>query len=226
MKNATTNTQSLSEKCQSLESENAALRHRVRWFEKQLFGQKSERRPVEAPDQVRLELGENTPERPSPEGEHQTVTYQRGTAKKQRPDDCVNEAGLRFNSDVPVEVIDTTPAELSGPDADQYEIIATKTVYRLAQRPASYVVLQYNRPVLKRKDQDKSEPCPAPANVLERSVADVSLLVGLLIDKFLYHLPLYRQHQRLQQAGITLSRATLTNLGKGAIELLRPIVRA
>ena len=42
----------------------------------------------------------------------------------------------------------------------------------------------------------------------------------------MYHLPLYRQHQRLQQAGITLSRATLTNLTKRAIDLLRPIVEA
>jgi len=33
-----------------------------------------------------------------------------------------------------------------------------------------------------------------------------------------------RQHQRLQQAGITLSRSTLTNLVKRAIALLRPIV--
>ena len=63
-------------------------------------------------------------------------------------------------------------------------------------------------------------------NVLEKSVADVSFLVGLLVDKFAYHLPLYRQHQRLSAAGITLSRATLTNLVKQAIALLKPIVDA
>ena len=57
-------------------------------------------------------------------------------------------------------------------------------------------------------------------------MADVSLLSGLLVDKFQYHLPLYRQHQRLQQAGITLSRATLTHLTRRAINLLRPIVAA
>lgn len=201
------------------------MRNRVRWFEKQLFGQKSEKRPVDNPLQCGLELGDSPVVTP-PEGEKHTVTYQRGSAKKQRPDDCVNDAGLRFNEDVPVEVIETTPAELSGPEADQYEVIGTKTVYRLAQRQASYVVLQYNRPVLKRKDQQKPEPCLAPTNVLERSIADVSLLVGLLVDKFQYHLPLYRQHQRIQQAGITLSRATLTNLSKRAIELLRPIAQA
>lgn len=224
MNNAVLPDKSWADKCRTLEAENMALRNRVQWFEKQLFGQKSEKRHIDNPQQISL-LGK--PAKPTPaEGEKQTITYQRGTAKKQRPGDCVNDTGLRFNDEVPVEVIRTTPPELTGPEADQYEVIATKTVYRLAQRPASYVVLQYERPVLKRKGQDKPEPSPAPANVLDHSMADVSLLVGLLVDKFQYHLPLYRQHQRLTEAGVTLSRATLTNLTKRAIELLRPIVEA
>ena len=52
------------------------------------------------------------------------------------------------------------------------------------------------------------------------SIADVSFLVGMLVDKFVYHLPLYRQHQRLADAGITVARATLTNLSRRSIELL------
>lgn len=222
MKSAALSEQSWAEKCHTLEAENMALRNRVQWFEKQLFGEKSEKRHIDNPQQISL-LGEPASLTPA-EGEKETITYQRGKAKKQRPDDCVNDSGLRFNDEVPVEVIQTTPPELTGPDADQYEVIATKTVHRLAQRPASYVVLQYERPVLKRKGQDKPELSPAPANVLDHSIADVSLLVGLLVDKFQYHLPLYRQHQRLSEAGVTLSRATLTNLTKRAIELLRPIV--
>ena len=49
---------------------------------------------------------------------------------------------------------------------------------------------------------------------------------GLLVDKFCYHLPLYRQHQRLKDAGITLSRSTLTNYVQRSIELLQPIYDA
>jgi len=47
--------------------------------------------------------------------------------------------------------------------------------------------------------------------VLEKSYADVSLLAGMLIDKFRYHLPLYRQHQRMRAAGVTVSRAEPAN---------------
>ena len=56
---------------------------------------------------------------------------------------------------------------------------------------------------------------PAPANVLDKSVADVSFLAGMLVDKFCYHLPLYRQHQRLMQAGIRVSRSSLTSWPAG-----------
>ena len=208
----------------TLRDENSALKRRVEWFERQLFGQKSEKRPVDNPHQPSL-LGE-PPIATAAEGEQITVSYQRGKAPKQRPDDCVNDSGLRFTAEVPVEVITLTAPELKGADADQFEIIGSKSTFRLAQRPASYVVLRYDRPVIKRKDAEQPLPSPAPDNVLDRSLADVSLLVGLLVDKFQYHLPLYRQHQRITQAGITLSRATLTNLVKRAIDLLRPIVGA
>ena len=40
------------------------------------------------------------------------------------------------------------------------------------------------------------------------SIASIigSVAAGLLVDKFAYHLPLYRQHQRLQDSGIDVSR--------------------
>lgn len=209
-----------------LREENEALKRRLAWLENQIFGQKSEKRPVDPALQPSL-LGE--PGEPAPaEGEQKTFVpgHERGKAKKNRPEDCVNDAGLRFGPNVPVEVITLTPPELQGSEAHLYEIIGTKSTFRIAQRPASYVVLQYDRPVIKRKDEEQPLPSPAPINVLDRSVADVSFLVGLLVDKFQFHLPLYRQHQRLTEAGITLSRATLSNLVKRAIDLLRPIVAA
>ncbi len=113
-----------------------------------------------------------------------------------------------------------------GESANDYEIIDTKVSRKLAQQPASYVVLQYETPVIKHKETHAIKTTAMPAQVLDSSLADVSLLTGLMIDKFLYHLPLYRQHQRMALQGITVSRASLTNWVKRAIELLRPIVEA
>ena len=62
--------------------------------------------------------------------------------------------------------------------------------------------------------------------VIEGSRADVSFVAGLLIDKFAYHLPLYRQHQRLSDSGITVSRPWLTQIGQQGAGLLEPIYEA
>src|SRR5690554_766743 len=204
------------------------LTHQLDWFKKQLFGPKSEKQVYDLPEQDSLFQPEEAPlpEKPGEEEKRTIKAYQRGTGKKHRDDDCLNDTGLRFTADVPVEVIEQLPPELTGPDAAQYDIIGTKTTYRLAQRASSYVVLKCERPVFRRKGSDKPITTPAPFNVLDNSLADVSLLAGLLVDKFQFHLPLYRQHQRIQQAGITVSRSTLTNLVKRSIDLLRPIVDA
>jgi transposase len=127
---------------------------------------------------------------------------------------------------VPVEVIKLPNAEVTDLSADDYEVIGEKVTYRLAQRPGAYVILKYMRPVIKRKDTEALSCPPAPPAVLEKSLADVSLLAGLLIDKFRYHLPLYRQHQRLAHAGIRLSRGTLTQWVQRTVALLEPIYYA
>ncbi|WP_220783876.1 IS66 family transposase, partial [Shewanella sairae] len=44
--------------------------------------------------------------------------------------------------------------------------------------------------------------------------------------KAVYHLPLYRQHQRMLDSGVQVSRATLINWVKRGIELLTPIYKA
>ncbi len=202
----------------------AGIKQRLAWFEKQLFGQKSEQRPLELGMQLSL-LGDMVPPLAKPEGETEHITYTRRKGK-QRPDDCVNDSGLRFNDNVPVKVITLIPDELKGKDADQYEVIGVKSTFRLAQRPASFEVLRYDRQIIKHKDSEAILPSPAPFNVLDKSVADVSFIVGMLVDKFQYHLPLYRQHQRLTAAGITLSRSTLGTIVARGIDLLYPIVDA
>lgn len=231
LQQASAENQAWSEKYGKLETEHASLREtfagiqqRLAWFEKQLFGQKSEKRALELGMQLSL-LGDMVPALAQPEGETEYTTYTRRKGK-QRPDDCVNDSGLRFNDNVPVKVITLIPDELKGEDADQYEVIGVKSTFRLAQRPASFDVLRYDRQIIKHKDSDTILPSAAPFNVLDKSVADVSFIVGMLVDKFQYHLPLYRQHQRLAAAGITLSRSTLGTIVARGIDLLYPIVDA
>lgn len=215
----------LTEEVNALRAQLAEAQQQLAWFQRQLFGRKSEkRRPIEDSGQGELLAGlAEPPEHPVPPPT-ETISYQRN---KKRREQAVNDTGLRFDETVPVELIEVAAPELQGEAAEHYEVISYKSTYRLAQRPGSYVILEYRRPVVKRREATSALVSPpAPANVLEGSLADVSFLAGMLVDKFSYHLPLYRQHQRLAQSGIELSRATLTGLAGRAIELLRPIYDA
>jgi len=209
-----------------LREENAELKRQLDWFKRQMFGPKSEKR-VE-PNPYQMSLGEQfeRPEDMPDTRPKEKITYERGKGPKVRPDDCVSDSGLRFDASVPMKTIVMPILGIEGLGPDDYDIIDVKKTYRLAQRPASYVVLCYEQPVVNEKTTKKIHTAIITSNVLDKSVSDVSLLVGMLLDKFLYHMPLYRQHQRLSAAGITLSRATLTNLVARAIDLLIPIVDA
>jgi len=215
------NTQ-LQQKIQSLEQQ-------LNWFKRQIFGEKSEKFDMtDNPYQQTIAdvLGQLPALPKDVKNEEQTVTYQRGKAKKDVLEGSPEDSGLRFDKSVPVEEIILPCPELEGENADDYEVISLKHTYRLAERPGRQLVLKYTRKVLKQKSTQAIITPLAPPNVLDKSFADVSFLAGLLIDKFCYHLPLYRQHQRLEQNGFKIARSTLTNLGKRSIELLRPIHEA
>ena len=195
------------------------MKRQVAWFQRQLFGQKSERRVLD-PQGRQLLLGE-LPEEIVPAPTETVASYQRRQARPAAESDA---EALRFDPSVPVEEI-TVPAP-EGVSPATHERVSTKTTDRLAQRPASYVVLRYVREVWKEKTSGELVGAPAPPAVLEKSLADVSVLAGLLIDKFVYHLPLYRQHQRMAAAGVHLSRPTLTNWVHRTADLLVPIYEA
>jgi transposase len=201
-----------------LTAEITELRRQVAWFQRQLFGTKSERRPV-GPDGTQLYLGD-LDEGPSAPAPTETVAAYR--RRKSRLE--VGDTPLRFDPSVPVEVIRVPPVEPVSPET--HEKVSEKTTERLAQRPGSYVVLRYVREVWKRKEDGVLVSPPAPPAVLEKSLADVSLLAGVLVDKFQFHLPLYRQHQRMAAAGVHLTRATLTHWVHRTADLLEPIYEA
>jgi transposase len=199
----------------------ASLQHQLDWFRRQLFGTKSERL---LPDSRQLHLGEVfTPPEASPPTPVRPVEPHLRRAAKQ--DFVGNAESLPFfdESKVPMIEIGLSTPEIEGLSPDQYEVIGEKISYRLAQRPAGYQVIRYHRPLIKLRDSGRLITVPAPLGVLEGSRADVSLCAGLLVDKFVYHLPLYRQHQRMTDAGMRVSRPWLTQLAQQIIALLEPI---
>lgn len=213
-----------------LQQENAQLKVRIDtltqqldWFKRQLFGRKSEQQVLDNPYQQSLFEPCVAAQKTEPAT---PVKAHKRSSKKQPHDSDVNESGLRFDESVPQQIIELTAPELDGEQAEDYEIVDYKQTHRLAQRIGSYVILVYRRPVVRHKPSQSVTTPAAPENVLEGCYADVSLLAGLMVDKAVYHLPLYRQHQRMLDSGVRVSRVTLLNWMKKGIELLKSIYQA
>jgi transposase len=194
----------------------------LEWMKRQLFGARSERRVVDVPAEQlwlgSLEPSSQTPPRTRTVREHVRCTPPQVPA--------ADESGLRFDADVPVHTIELQDESVSTLEPEQIVEVSQKVTHRLAQRPGAYVVLRYVRKTIKRRDTGALVSPPPLPSVLEKSYADVSLLAGMLVDKFLYYLPLYRQHQRLRAAGIDVSRTSLSNWVHRSIDLLAPIYQA
>ncbi|MES2356150.1 MAG: IS66 family transposase [Pseudomonadota bacterium] len=215
-------------RCGTLEDEVIRLRHQVAWFQRQIFGQKSERRIIEN-NSFQGTLGyalDDLSPKDLPSKKHRVQSHDRQSKPRQCEDEATDASLFFDESKVPIETIILSNPDTADLAPEEYEIIGEKVSYRLAQRPGSYVVLKYIRPVIKKRDTQIISCPPAPVSVIDGSRADVSLIAGLLVDKFAYHLPLYRQHQRLLDAGFKVSRPWLTQLCNYGCSLLEAIYLA
>ena len=145
-----------------------ALRHQLDWFKRQLFGSKSERFMPE-PDAHQMHLGEVLPVVPQqPEAGSQVPAHMRRKRRRDFSEDDGKGALFFDASKVPVQTIEVPNPEVNGLRADQYEVIGEKITHRLAQRPGSYVVLKYVRPVIKRLDSQRLYCPPAPVRTTSK----------------------------------------------------------
>lgn len=99
---------------------------------------------------------------------------------------------------------------------------------QLACDPMRWYIKVTRRPVyLAAADEDrlkyKQLIAPLPSHPIARSKMDISILVMLTIEKFLYHMPLWRQRQRLRHYGIDLSYSTLCSVVNRTCETLEPL---
>lgn len=202
---------------------NQELQQRLDWFQRQIFGEKSEKVIKELSGSEQLWLGGEAPI--SAAAQDPAITIIRKRRGKQALEDDCGESGLRFDSNVPVEEVQCPPSEIAGLQPEEYEIIDTKYSERLCQRSGSYYIKRFVRPVVKLRDASIVTTPALPA-VFEKSYADVTLLAGMLVDKFQYFLPLHRQHQRMSQAGVMIARSNLTHWVHRVALLLEPIYRA
>jgi transposase len=108
--------------------------------------------------------------------------------------------------------------------AKPLHVIGEDVSERLDVIPAQFRALVTRRPKYAcRACTDGVSQAPAPPRLIEGGLPTEALIAHLIVGKYADHLPLYRQHQILQRAGIEIDRACLAEWVGRAAFALRPV---
>ena len=196
------------------------LRTQIAWLKKQLFGGGQSERLDRA--QLLLTLGE-LEKRVAPPAPTATITYERvsGPAAP-RPLPAETFAHLPVK-----ETIEIVPAAVQA-DPELYEKIGGERTFEVDVTPPKLFKREIVRPKYRHRLDRNRAPvvAPAPARPVAGGYAAAGLLAGIVLSKYVDHLPLYRLEKMSARGGATLSRQTMVEWVRLAAERLEPLWRA
>ena len=200
----------------------STLRHELDQLKKMIYGSRHERFIPESLQIAQLTLGLAV-ETVAPETQTKEVAYTKtitDTTKQQidHPGRSPLPAHLRREETI------LEPANI--PDGSKK--IGEEVTEELEYAPGELFVKKYVRPkylLPQASGTVNAEIIIAtmPIRPLEKAIAGPGLLAQVVIDKYVDHLPLYRQMQRFERAGVKIAYSTLTDWVSGTCNLLTPL---
>ena len=201
------------------------------WLRRKVFGKMSEKNLPLDPDQLLLFEQEHLTdeERARLDKEVEAAEQQMTktiTVKVKPSRRDLDTTGL------PTEVIDIYPdgtTDENGKLKDEYVEIGTDESSRLEHIAAkTYIKKTVIHKVMLKSDSNNKTPedrriicARLPLAPVNRCMAGASVLADIIIGKFMYHLPFYRQIQQYKESGITISDSTMGGWYEAAVEKLK-----
>lgn len=201
------------------------------WLRRKVFGKMSEKNLPLDPDQILLFEQEHLTdeERARLDKEVEAAEQQMTktiTVKVKPSRRDLDTTGL------PTEVIDIYPdgtTDENGKLKDEYVEIGTDESSRLEHIAAkTYIKKTVIHKVMLKSDSNNKTPedrriigARLPLAPVNRCMAGASVLTDIIIGKFMYHLPFYRQIQQYKESGITISDSTMGGWYEAAVEKLK-----
>ncbi|MBK8920153.1 MAG: IS66 family transposase [Saprospirales bacterium] len=206
---------------QKLATEVEALKQRIAWFERMLFGRKSERfvPAEEVAGQLHLEFDGEQAQAVEESVRQMIAAHERKVPQvkdKVHPGRMPIPAHLERVEEVVEPEEDVTDMKRIGEDVTEVlEYDPGRVWVRRIVRP-KYARVQVDENI------DQSQVVQAPAKDLPfgRSKAGVSLIVHILISKYVEHLPLHRLIARFARSGLNIPPATMGHWVKVGAEPL------
>lgn len=186
-------------------------------LQRQIYGSKGERFITpEMANQLKLELGEIGKAEEPPELE--TITYDRKKVK-QKP---AHPGRYPLPAHLPRKEIVIEPEE----DTNDLKKIGEEVTEALDYTPPKFFVNRYIRSKYALPEGEGIITAPMPSRPIDKGLAEAGLLAVILLDKYLDHLPLYRQIQRFKRAGIRIPDSTIGDWVAQVCRLLGPLFEA
>jgi transposase len=192
------------------------LRFQLEQLKRMLFGSKRER--FESTDQLSLSF-DIEPEIIEAEIVKETVTYERTKARKPHP------GRLALPSHLSVNEIVLEPAE----DVTGMVCIGKETTDELEITPAKAFINRYIRFIYITPENENGDQKQIIAELdrpMPKCIAGPDLLSHIVVDKYVYHLPIYRQLQRFTQDDIHIKSSTMDSWLALTAAHIRPLYAA
>lgn len=227
----TSNNTNLLGEVEDLKKQNFELLSQLAWLKRQLFGRKSEKLEPYDLHQLEIDFGdgfmEKTTTDTAPAAEEAQMELNALEAGNPAPKQRKNRQPVDDKS-LPVETVVIEPV---GIDMDKYKFMGEEHTRELVIMSGKVFV----RDTVRKKYglKDNTRPAggdgkaviipPMPLTPVNKCMASASLLAEILLQKYVYHNPFYRQHVELQHMGVEISESTIDGWFKPACELLRPL---
>lgn len=217
-----------SEQIKNLQERIKELTAQVAWLNRQLFGRKSEKLRVYDPNMPDLFADEFSGLRQQAEEKRDEAVEK--IEKGPVEDVKRNRQNRKMIEDLPV--LETDTIEPKGVDLSLYRRIGEEITKVVKHKPGMLYVKVIIRPKYALKDstllppagQKGVEIAPMPLMPVDKCIADTSLLAEILLQKYEYHVPFYRQIQQYRHLGMKgLTESTLDGWFKKTVELLKPL---
>jgi len=200
----------------------------IDWLQRQIFGRKSEKIDPNQLwlDQLVIQAAEQnsatTPAATAPVVETKVAEHIRRHTPHGRGE---------LPAHLPREVteVDLPEADKTMPDGTPRPLIGHEDTERVAYEPGRIFVkvtrrLKYGSPM--GQEENGVAIAPVPASIVERCLADESLLAHVVVSKYVDHLPLNRLENILARAGIEMTRQTMCGWTISCGEAVQPLVNA
>ena len=217
----------LTEQNDSLQSRIKELTAQVAWLNRQLFGRKSEKLPIIDPNYPDLFAGMIPENAQQIADAHDEAVDKIVMTKEERRQEKKNRIMME---DLPVlEQVILTPDNL---DTNLYKKIGQEVTRIVEHKPGQLYIKEIIREKWGLKDNTATAPkgmsgvliAPMPLLPIYKGIAGASLLAEILLQKYEYHMPYYRQIKQYSHLGMKgLTESTVDGWFKQTMELLKPL---